>query len=163
MIEWVEVSPRDGLQNEAVHLPTADKIALIRRAADAGAKRIEVASFVNPAKVPQMADAEAVQAAGAFAVVLEKVPVGLSARITQGLAIPTIGIGAGAQCDGQVLVVDDMLGMFTEFRPKFVKRYAELGTAADQAIAAYAEDVRAHRFPAPEHGFADEAPKVSKS
>ena len=110
-----------------------------------------------------MADAEAVQAAGAFAVVLEKVPVGLSARITQGLTIPTIGIGAGAQCDGQVLVVDDMLGMFTEFRPKFVKRYAELGTAADQAIAAYAEDVRAHRFPAPEHGFADEAPKGSKS
>lgn len=110
-----------------------------------------------------MADAEAVQAAGAFAVVLEKVPVGLSARITQTLTIPTIGIGAGAQCDGQVLVVDDMLGMFTEFRPKFVKRYAELGVAADQAIAAYAEDVRAHRFPAPEHGFADEAPKVSKS
>ena len=110
-----------------------------------------------------MADAEAVQAAGAFAVVLEKVPVGLSARITQSLTIPTIGIGAGAQCDGQVLVVDDMLGMFTEFRPKFVKRYAELGTAADQAIAAYAEDVRAHRFPAPEHGFADEAPKGSKS
>jgi 3-methyl-2-oxobutanoate hydroxymethyltransferase len=110
-----------------------------------------------------MADAEAVQAAGAFAVVLEKVPVGLSARITQSLTIPTIGIGAGAQCDGQVLVVDDMLGMFTEFRPKFVKRYAELGTAADQAIAAYAEDVRTHRFPGPEHGFADEAPKGSKS
>ncbi len=109
-----------------------------------------------------MADAEAVQAAGAFAVVLEKVPVGLAARITQTLAIPTIGIGAGAQCDGQVLVVDDMLGMFTDFRPKFVKRYAELGAAADQAIAAYADDVRAHRFPGPEHGFADEAPKVSK-
>ena len=110
-----------------------------------------------------MTDAEAVQAAGAFAVVLEKVPVGLAAQITQSLIIPTIGIGAGAQCDGQVLVLDDMLGMFTEFRPKFVKRYAELGTAADQAIAAYAEDVRAHRFPAPEHGFADEAPKGSKS
>lgn len=110
-----------------------------------------------------MADAEAVQAAGAFAVVLEKVPVGLSARITQTLTIPTIGIGAGAQCDGQVLVVDDMLGMFTEFRPKFVKRYAELGVAADQAIAAYADDVRAHRFPGPEHGFADEAPKGSRS
>jgi 3-methyl-2-oxobutanoate hydroxymethyltransferase len=110
-----------------------------------------------------MADAEAVAAAGAFAVVLEKVPVGLAARITQSLTIPTIGIGAGAQCDGQVLVVDDMLGMFTEFRPKFVKRYGELGAAADQAIAAYAEDVRAHRFPGPEHGFADEAPKGSKS
>ncbi len=110
-----------------------------------------------------VADAEAVQDAGAFAVVLEKVPVGLSARLTQSLTIPTIGIGAGVQCDGQVLVVDDMLGLFTEFRPKFVKRYGELGMAADQAIAAYAEDVRARRFPAPEHGFADEAPKGGKS
>lgn len=109
-----------------------------------------------------MADAEAVQAAGAFAVVLEKVPVGLSARITQTLAIPTIGIGAGVHCDGQVLVVDDMLGMFTDFRPKFVKRYADLGATADQAIAAYADDVRSRRFPAPEHGFADEAPKAAK-
>lgn len=110
-----------------------------------------------------MADAEAVQAAGAFAVVLEKVPVSLSARITQTLAIPTIGIGAGAHCDGQVLVVDDMLGIFTDFRPKFVKRYGELGTAADQAIAAYAQDVRARRFPGPEHGFADESPKGPQS
>lgn len=110
-----------------------------------------------------MADARAVQEAGAFSVVLEKVPVGLAARITQALEIPTIGIGAGVQCDGQVLVVDDMLGMFTDFRPKFVKRYAELGRAAGEAIAAFAEDVRTRRFPAPEHGFADEAPKGSKS
>ncbi len=102
-----------------------------------------------------MADAMAVEAAGAFSVVLEKVPVGLAARITQSLTIPTIGIGAGLHCDGQVLVVDDMLGMFTDFRPKFVKRYAELGLAADQAIAAYAADVRARRFPGPEHGFPD--------
>lgn len=106
-----------------------------------------------------MADALAVEAAGAFSVVLEKVPVGLAARVTQGLAIPTIGIGAGPHCDGQVLVVDDMLGMFTAFRPKFVKRYAGLAETADAAIAAYAADVRARRFPAPEHGFADEAPK----
>lgn len=110
-----------------------------------------------------MADAEAVEAAGAFAVVLEKVPVALAGRITQRLAIPTIGIGAGVNCDGQVLVVDDMLGMFTEFRPKFVKRYGELAAAADLAIAAYAEDVRARRFPGPEHGFADEAPKGTRS
>lgn len=103
-------------------------------------------------------DALAVEAAGAFAVVLEKVPVGLSARITQALSIPTIGIGAGVACDGQVLVVDDMLGMFTEFRPKFVKRYADLGQLADDAIAAYAEDVRNRRFPAAEHGFADTIP-----
>ena len=109
-----------------------------------------------------MADARAVEAAGAFAVVLEKVPVGLAARITQGLAIPTIGIGAGVHCDGQVLVVDDMLGMFTDFKPRFVKRYGELGTAADAAIAAYAADVRARAFPGPEHGFADEVTKVVK-
>ena len=109
-----------------------------------------------------MADAHAVEAAGAFAVVLEKVPVGLAARITQGLSIPTVGIGAGAQCDGQVLVVDDMLGMFTDFRPKFVRRYAELGLAADEAIAAFAADVRARRFPGPEHGFPDALTKAAK-
>ncbi|AWD21749.1 3-methyl-2-oxobutanoate hydroxymethyltransferase [Fuscovulum blasticum] len=105
-----------------------------------------------------MADAEAVQAAGAFAVVLEKVPEGLAARITQALTIPTIGIGAGVRCDGQVLVVDDMLGLFTDFRPKFVKRYAELGRDADAAIATYAAEVRDRSFPAPEHGFPDEVP-----
>jgi 3-methyl-2-oxobutanoate hydroxymethyltransferase len=102
-----------------------------------------------------MSDARAVEAAGAFAVVLEKVPAGLAGRVTAALQIPTIGIGAGVDCDGQVLVVDDMLGLFTEFRPKFVRRYAELGTTAAEAIAAYAEDVRARRFPGPEHGFPD--------
>ena len=105
-----------------------------------------------------MADAGAVEAAGAFSVVLEKVPEGLAGRITEKLAIPTIGIGAGVHCDGQVLVVDDMLGLFTEFRPKFVKRYAELGRTADEAIATYAADVRARTFPAPEHAFLDAAP-----
>ena len=102
-----------------------------------------------------MQDARAVEDAGAFAVVLEKVPMGLSARITQGLSIPTIGIGAGVHCDGQVLVVDDMLGLFTEFRPKFVKRYAELGALADQAIADYAAEVRSRAFPTEEHSFPD--------
>ena len=105
-----------------------------------------------------MSDALAVQAAGAFAVVLEKVPMGLAGRITSALEIPTIGIGAGVDCDGQVLVIDDMLGLFTEFRPKFVKRYAELGKAADEAIAAYAAEVRARAFPADEHSFPDTLP-----
>jgi 3-methyl-2-oxobutanoate hydroxymethyltransferase len=108
-----------------------------------------------------MADARAVEAAGAFSVVLEKVPAGLAGRITQTLTIPTIGIGAGVDCDGQVLVVDDMLGLFTDFRPKFVKRYAELGVAADQAIAAYAADVRARAFPGDEHSFPDVLPGVA--
>ncbi len=110
-----------------------------------------------------VADAEAVQAAGAFSVVLEKVPEGLAGRITQALNIPTIGIGAGVKCDGQILVIDDMLGQFTEFRPKFVKRYANLGQVADEAIASYAEEVRGRQFPAAEHSFADvlaKGPKV---
>ena len=102
-----------------------------------------------------MADAKATEAAGAFSVVLEKVPAGLAGRITTALSIPTIGIGAGVRCDGQVLVVDDMLGLFTEFRPKFVKRYGNLGEAASEAIAAYAAEVRTRAFPGPEHSFPD--------
>lgn len=102
-----------------------------------------------------LADAHAVTQAGAFSVVLEKVPDSLARQITQELAIPTIGIGASVDCDGQILVIDDMLGMFTAFRPRFVKRYAELGHTAEAAVAAYAEEVRARRFPGPEHVFAD--------
>lgn len=105
-----------------------------------------------------MADARAVSDAGAFSVVLEKVPASLADRVTEAIAIPTIGIGASAGCDGQILVHYDMLGLFTEFKPKFVKRYARLGEEAEAAIKAYADDVRARAFPAPEHTFADKAP-----
>jgi 3-methyl-2-oxobutanoate hydroxymethyltransferase len=108
-----------------------------------------------------MADAKAIEAAGAFSVVVEKVPMGLAGKITAALSIPTIGIGAGKDCDGQVLVVDDMLGLFTDFRPKFVKRYAELGKVADEAMAAYAAEVRARSFPADEHSFPDVLPVKS--
>lgn len=106
-------------------------------------------------------DALAVADAGAFAVVLEKMPEPLARRITGEIAIPTIGIGASPDCDGQILVVEDMLGLFGAFRPKFVKRYAELGQAAEAAIAAYAQDVRERRFPAAEHVFGD-APAAIK-
>ncbi|SLN48944.1 3-methyl-2-oxobutanoate hydroxymethyltransferase [Pseudooctadecabacter jejudonensis] len=105
-----------------------------------------------------MADARAVCDAGAFAVVLEKVPEVLADEVTALVDIPTIGIGASAGCDGQILVVDDMLGLFTAFKAKFVKRYAHLGEDGADAIAAYAADVRARRFPAAEHVFSDEAP-----
>ena len=108
-----------------------------------------------------MEDARAVAATGAFAVVLEKTPQGLSDRITAEVDIPTIGIGASVGCDGQILVVDDMLGLFTAFKAKFVKRYAELGVTAEEAIAAYAADVRARRFPGPEHVFSDETPRTT--
>lgn len=110
-------------------------------------------------KAQVMADAEAITNAGAFAVVLEKVPAELADEITESIAIPTIGIGASAGCDGQILVVDDMLGLFTAFKPKFVKRYANLGEQKREAIAAYAAEVRTRSFPAPEHTFATEAPK----
>ncbi|CUH87043.1 3-methyl-2-oxobutanoate hydroxymethyltransferase [Phaeobacter sp. CECT 5382] len=102
--------------------------------------------------------ARAVAEAGAFAVVLEKVPQVLADEITAAVPIPTIGIGASAGCDGQVLVVDDMLGLFTAFKPKFVKRYGDLGVQAEAAIAEYAAEVRARLFPAAEHVFADQAP-----
>lgn len=106
-------------------------------------------------------DAVAVAEAGAFSVVLEKVAEPLARRITKKIGIPTIGIGASAACDGQILVVDDMLGMFSAFQPKFVKRYAELGDRMDAAIAAYANDVRERRFPGPDHVFGD-VPKALK-
>lgn len=105
-----------------------------------------------------LADAHAVSDAGAFSVVLEKVPQVLADQITAEVAIPTIGIGASAGCDGQILVVDDMLGIFTAFKPKFVKHYADLGAQADSAIAQYAAEVRDRSFPAAEHVFADTVP-----
>lgn len=100
-------------------------------------------------------DAKAVADAGAFSVVLEKVTEPLARAITEQVAIPTIGIGASPACDGQVLVIDDVLGLFTDFRPKFVKRYAEFGRDADAAIATYAAEVRERRFPAAEHVFGE--------
>lgn len=100
-----------------------------------------------------LADAQAVSDAGAFAVVLEKIPQALAHRITQTITIPTIGIGAGPACDGQILVVDDMLGAFADFKPKFVKRYAELSQQASQAIEQYAAEVRAGEFPEQMHSF----------
>lgn len=102
-------------------------------------------------------DATAVTDAGAFSVVLEKIPESLACTITKEIAIPTIGIGASSACDGQILVVDDTLGMFLDFRPKFVKAYAELGRDADAAIKAYAKDVRERLFPEAEHVFGDKA------
>jgi 3-methyl-2-oxobutanoate hydroxymethyltransferase len=99
-----------------------------------------------------LADALAVQEAGAFAVVLEGMPAELAAEITRRLEIPTIGIGAGPHCDGQVLVLHDMLGL-NDWTPSFVKQYADLGAAAAKAARAFAEDVAAQKFPAEEHCY----------
>jgi 3-methyl-2-oxobutanoate hydroxymethyltransferase len=99
-----------------------------------------------------LADARAVQAAGAFAVVLEGIPAALATEVTAALAIPTIGIGAGPGCDGQVLVMHDMLGL-SDWTPSFVKQYADLGAQAARAARAFAEEVTDAKFPAEEHCY----------
>ncbi len=98
-------------------------------------------------------DARAVQAAGAFAVVLEAVPKKLATLITKELSIPTIGIGAGNGCDGQVLVYQDMLGMFSDFTPKFVKRYASVGEVMKEAFREYIKEVQSGAFPSEENEY----------
>ena len=98
-------------------------------------------------------EAQAVEKAGAFAVVLECVPAKLAKLISEKISIPTIGIGAGAGCDGQVLVYQDMLAMFSDFKPKFVKQFADIGSAMKEAFAAYIQEVKAGTFPAEEHTF----------
>lgn len=98
-------------------------------------------------------DALAVEQAGAFAVVLECVPAALAKLVTEKLYIPTIGIGAGADCDGQVLVYQDMLGMFKDFTPKFAKQFADAGQVIKEGVRHYIEEVQAGTFPAKEHTF----------
>ena len=103
-------------------------------------------------------DARAVADAGAFSMVVEGVMEPVAREITEVVSVPTIGIGASAECDGQVLVTEDLAGMFSDFTPKFVKRYAELGAELSKAVAEYAADVRARRFPSAEYCFG--APKA---
>lgn len=98
-------------------------------------------------------DARALEEAGAFAIVLECVPAKLAQKVSKAISIPTIGIGAGAGCDGQVLVYQDMMGMFSDFTPKFVKRFGEIGQAMQSAVRDYVLAVEAGRFPSEEHTF----------
>jgi 3-methyl-2-oxobutanoate hydroxymethyltransferase len=97
--------------------------------------------------------AKAVEEAGAFSMVIEGTVEPIARAVTEAVRIPTLGIGASPACDGQVLVTEDVLGLFTDFTPKFAKRYANLGEQVSKAAAAYAEEVRGGKFPAPEHCF----------
>jgi 3-methyl-2-oxobutanoate hydroxymethyltransferase len=98
-------------------------------------------------------DAKSLESAGACAIVLELIPAALAGRISTSLTIPTIGIGAGPQCDGQVLVLHDMLGLNEQFAPKFLKHYGQLGQAVREAVRGYASDVREGKYPGKEHSF----------
>ena len=108
-------------------------------------------------------DAQALEKAGASAIVLESIPSELAGRITSECAIPTIGIGAGPHCDGQVLVSYDAFGFFEAFVPRFVKRYAELGSAVTAAAREYIAEVRSGAFPAPEHSIHTHRARTSKA
>jgi 3-methyl-2-oxobutanoate hydroxymethyltransferase len=103
-------------------------------------------------------DAQALERAGVFAIVVEGVPADLAAEITAEVSVPTIGIGAGRSCDGQVLVINDVLGLERRIAPKFVKRYADLGTLALEAIGSYVGEVRCGGFPTAEHSFSSPRP-----
>ena len=98
-------------------------------------------------------EARRIESAGAFSLVLELVPAGLSKAVTGAVQIPTIGIGAGAACDGQVLVLHDLLGLNDRFKPKFLRRYADLAVDVRAAVARFADDVRARRYPDADHSF----------
>jgi 3-methyl-2-oxobutanoate hydroxymethyltransferase len=109
-----------------------------------------------------IADARALAAAGCFSIVLEAIPAPIARLITEAVDVPTIGIGAGADCDGQVLVIHDMLGLFDRFTPKFVKQYARINETVAQAIAAYKQDVQDGRFPEAHHSFGMKSEELDK-
>ncbi len=113
----------------------------------------KVQGKTDPQRERLLDDAMAVQEAGAFSVILEGIPAALAAEITAALSIPTVGIGAGVHCDGQVLVMQDFLGMYDEFKPKFVKRFGELRKPIADAANAFAREVREGTFPDTEHSF----------
>lgn len=175
-----EVTPEQTLANagrlmqeagaDAVKLEGGREIqATVRRLVDAG---IPVMGHLGmtPQSVHQMGgfrvqgktaeaadklieDAKALEAAGAFGIVLELIPAALSRRVSEAVTIPTIGIGAGPACDGQVLVAQDMLGMFDELQPRFVKKYATLGQEIEAAVRRYVAEVQEGVFPAAEHSI----------
>lgn len=148
----VEVAPQIKAIVDA-GIPVCAHIGLTPQSINAfGGFKVQGKSEAQAQKL--LEDALAVQEAGAFAVVLECVPEKLATLVTKKLSIPTIGIGAGNGCDGQVLVYADMLGMFSDFTPKFVKRFAEVGTQMKAGFAAYIDEVKAGTYPTAEHTYA---------
>ena len=136
----------------AAGIPVMGHVGLTPQSLHAmGGFRVQGKSEDAAARV--LRDAKALEQAGVYAIVLEGVPADLGRRITESVAVPTIGIGAGPWCDGQVLVCYDFLGMYGEIRPKFVKRFAELGTAVVEATKSYVREVRSQAFPTHEHSF----------
>jgi 3-methyl-2-oxobutanoate hydroxymethyltransferase len=142
----------------AAGIPVMGHVGLTPQSVHAmGGFRVQGKSDDEAARI--VADAKALDAAGAYAIVLEGIPADLAARITEAVDVPTIGIGAGPHCDGQVLVSYDIFGMFRAMRPKFVKRYGEFGDAMVDACKSYIDEVQSGAFPGPEHSFGTVARK----
>jgi len=175
-----QVNPDEALRNagrmikearvEAVKLEGGEKLcATIERIVDAGIpvmghlgltpqSILNFGTYQVRATEPEEAeeikrDALALQDAGVFGIVLEKIPAGLASEVSQSIEVPAIGIGAGAGCDGQILVSHDMLGLYTKFRPRFVRRYAHLAETMRDAFSRYADDVRAGDFPSEDESY----------
>lgn len=171
-----QTSTRDAIVNAgrflkeagaaAVKLEGGASVSELIRAISAASIPVQAHIGLTPQSVHQMGgfkvqrdeerlleDARQVEAAGAFSVVLEGIPADIAQKITSTLKIPTIGIGAGPDCDGQVLVLHDLLGLFDRHTPKFVKQYAQLGQAAQKAISTYTEEVKSGVFPGKEHCY----------
>lgn len=133
-------------------IPVVGHIGMTPQSVNAfGGFKVQGKSIEDAKKV--IADAKAVEEAGAFAVVLECVPAALAEYITKILSIPTIGIGAGNGCDGQVLVYQDMLAMYSDFTPKFVKKFGNIGESMTASFKKYCEEVKSGEFPSEEHTF----------
>ncbi len=171
-----QISPQQALENAGRLIKEGGAHAV---KVEGGVRRADAIRFISEAEIPVMghigmtpqsvhrfggfkvqrdeeailADAVAVAEAGAFAMVVECVPASLAERITQAVKIPTIGIGAGVGCDGQILVTHDMLGLFNDFQPRFVKRYANLGETILHAVQAYCREVKDGAFPGPDQTF----------
>jgi 3-methyl-2-oxobutanoate hydroxymethyltransferase len=135
-----------------IGIPVMGHVGLTPQSVHAlGGHRVQGRTEEAAARLEQ--DAKTLEAAGCFSIVLELVPAALAERISRSLAIPTIGIGAGPGCDGQVLVLPDLLGLNDRFAPKFLKRYAELAGDVRHAVGAFAAEVRAGSYPGPDHSF----------
>lgn len=133
-------------------IPVMGHIGLTPQSVSAlGGYRVQGKTAVSAQRL--LADAQALEEAGCFSIVLEAIPAPVAAAISERLSIPTLGIGAGAQCDGQVLVYHDLLGLFDRMQPRFVKQYAAIGETIAEALSAYRKDVVNGRFPATEHTY----------
>ncbi|HET9957800.1 MAG TPA: 3-methyl-2-oxobutanoate hydroxymethyltransferase [Polyangiaceae bacterium] len=139
-------------------IPTMGHLGLLPQSVHAmGGFRVQGRDDASAERI--LRDARVLEEAGAYAIVLEGIPMDLARRVTESITIPTIGIGAGPHCDGQVLVCYDFLGMYSDIRPKFVKRFAELGDCVAAAAQAYVSEVQSGAFPGIEHSFGAAPPR----